>query len=321
MRMGGLIFLAMACTAAPRPPPATPIAVLPPPTDPAPVNKGPQCVADRDCKIEKTKNTVAVCENNKCEAWGIDKVKPWAMQRFPALAKVVHPVSLADIAWIDHKKPNTLYVDEAVFWPDKGKKCFGVRLDWDEHGLHGVIASQYGGNPYKNGASVYDLDLAGYVLQSGPGGHTTNAKGEVTSGWGLGDATVLGHSLALDTERGLLYRAAAVHISVDCADEKNLQSDPRCKPCMQCGGYTIGQSSADPHIHFLTFKPHVKQQVPEGPPSCIACANDAAYDTIGRFSLVTDDVISVTEPTYDGPGFFRKAADCEADRKARAAKP
>jgi hypothetical protein len=310
----------MACSAAPRPPPATPIAVLPPPADPAPVKKGPECVVDSDCKIEKPKNSVAVCENNKCEAWGIDRAKPWALARFPELAKIVHPPTASEVSWIDRKKPNTLYLDEAVIWPHKGKKCFAVRLDWSEQGLHGEVTAEYGALPYKKDPSVYDLDLSAHVILSGPGGHTTNAKGEVTSAWGLGEANQLGHALALETERGLLYRAALVHVFVNCADEKNLQTDPRCKPCMQCGGYKIRWVSAEPNVGFLTLPSKQKKVTPEGPPSCMQCANDSAYDTIGRFSLVTDDVISVTEPTYDGPGFFRKAADCEADRKARAAK-
>jgi hypothetical protein len=322
MRVGALIFLMMACSAAPRPPPATPIAVLPPPVDPAPVKKGPECVVDRDCKIEKPKNAVAVCENNKCEAWGVDKAKPWAFERFPELAKIVQPPTASEVSWIDRKKPNTLYLDEAVIWPHKGKKCFAVRLDWSEQGLHGVVTAEYGALPYKKDPTTYDLDLAAQVILSGPGGHTTNAKGEVTSAWGLGEANQLGHSLALDTDRGLLYRAARVHISVHCGDATNLQADPRCKACWQCGPYKIARVSAEPNIGFLSFSPSVqkKKATPEGAPSCIQCTNDLAYDTVDRFSIVTDDVISVTEPTYDGPGFFRKAADCEADRKARAAK-
>ncbi len=314
-------FLVMvACSAAPRPPVDTPIAVAPAPS--APARPAPECTVDADCeKKARSKDTTAVCESNKCGAWSVVQLRAWAATTgFDVPESVPPPPKLADVAWIDRKKANTLYVDSEVFWPGNAKaKCVPITARFQEPGsLVALIAAKFGENPEGNGVTHYNLMMHEELILTGPGAQTIS-KGSV-SGWGIGEARTLGRHLESPTSDALRYGGWRVRKSVKCT-HGNLQIDPRCTPCERCIEFRLQDVSLEPmtSIGYKKARPALKASGDE--PVCVACpAIDEKASKLRRFEPLTVGLVTLREG-HEGPAFFRKLGDCEKDRKERAAKP
>lgn len=308
-------LLCVACNAAPRPPVGTPIAVAPAPR----VIEAPpsECLRDADCKEKPRPNsTAAVCEAGRCDAWDINKLRAWAIAQGVELPAPVELPSLTDVQWIDKTKPNTLYADGALFWPE-AKKCVAIKMRWQEPTLIGNVAADYGANPAANGAVVYTLSLGASVILSGPGSMTKHADG-TESAWGIGEARQLGHHLAPPFEGALRYHGVRMQKDVTCP-AANLQADPRCVPCLRCTKYVVGEGSIEAfsggHLTKLA-----KKDPPAGDPVCVACPPDQGMsDKLARFNWLVGPLVRVEVPKDRAePGFFRKLTDCETDRKTKA---
>lgn len=309
----------VACSAPPRPPVDTPIAIAPGPSTP-PEPSTPECVVDADCeKRPRPKDTAAVCESSRCGAWSVPQLRAWAATTGLDLPESVPPPpKLAEVAWIDRKKPNVLFVDSDELWPGQTKaRCVPIQARWTGAGfLRAAIAATFGQNPEGDGVTHYGLDMHEHLVLTGPGG-----KSKDGTVWGIGEARSLGYHLESSTDGALRYRGWRVRKTVMCSNG-NLQIDPRCTPCERCIAYRIQDVSLESMtaIGYKKSKPALKPMGDE--PMCVACpAIDDKAAKLSRFKPLTDGLVTLREGGRTGPAFFRKLGDCEKDRKERATEP
>lgn len=300
----------LACSAAPRATVDTPIPLMPAAKEPDPR----ECMVDVNCGAGK------VCEANKCVTWSVEQLRAWAKTTGVEVPESVPPPpDLEGVAWIDRTKANVLYADGALFWPTVNK-CVPLKMTWSEGALVGGVAAKFGENPDGNGVVRYTLRINSTAILSGPGAITKTKDGE--SGWGIGEANQLGHHLSPPFDDGLRYRGWLVRKTVACVTG-NLQSDARCQACYRCKAYELRDVSMEPGAMLGFAKPTKAIETPSGDPVCVPCPTiDEREEKLARFKPLTANLETLGEHTSDtGPAFYRKAAACEADRKARAKPP